>query len=282
MDSHTMNASDNMHLVLYVGNNVGVDHLDTICNFFEKYNLAKVDKIIHVNDKYDNHAILYLQYWENNTTAMNMYERLVNHGVSNIVYDDPYYFTVKLYDETSGKCIMNEDREIDTTDYRDDYVKAENANDDDAVLDTTDYRDDYVKAENADDDGDDVDDDDAVLDTSDYRDDYIKDENTIDNSPFSSIRSYLEEIDEELDEIDEKVNSTSTTLKNHENKIDALTDTIADLFKTVKNNETKMVSLKRVTTQLKKTSSDVYKKHVKNARANNVWNRRLRPRYNTM
>ena len=250
-----MNASDNMHLVLYIGNNVGVNNLDTICDFFEKYNLAKVDKIIHVNDKYDNHAILYLQYWENNTTAMNMYERLVNHGVSNIVYDDPYYFTVKLYDETSGKCIMNEDREIYTTDYRDDYVKAENANDDD---------------------------DDAVLDTTDYRDDYIKDENTIDNSPFSSIRSYLEEIDEELDEIDEKVNSTSNTLKNHENKIDALTDTIADLFKTVKNNETKMVSLKRVTTQLKKTSSDVYKKHVKNARANNVWSRRLRPRYNTM
>ena len=99
---------------LLIENDVQEYDINTIGDFFEGYNLGKVESITH--SKVDNTAILKLEYWYDNSSAKNMCERIYDHGEARIVYDDPNYFTVKFL----------VDEEADTADYRDDYIKNEN------------------------------------------------------------------------------------------------------------------------------------------------------------
>ena len=99
---------------LLIENDVQDHDINTIGDFFEGYNLGKVQSITH--SKIDNTAILKLEYWYDNNSAKNMYERIYHDGEARIVYDDPNYFTVKFL----------VDEEPDTADYRDDYIKSEN------------------------------------------------------------------------------------------------------------------------------------------------------------
>jgi len=99
---------------LLIENDVQEYDINTIGDFFEGYNLGKVESITH--SKVDNTAILKLKYWYDNDSAKNMCERIYDHGEARIVYDDPNYFTVKFL----------VDEEADTADYRDDYIKNEN------------------------------------------------------------------------------------------------------------------------------------------------------------
>lgn len=99
---------------LLIENDVQEYDINTLGDFFEGYNLGKVQSITH--SKVDNTAILKLEYWYDNDSAKNMCERIYHDGEARIVYDDPNYFTVKFL----------VDEEPDTADYRDDYIKSEN------------------------------------------------------------------------------------------------------------------------------------------------------------
>lgn len=101
---------------LLIENDVQDYNINTIGDFFESYQLGKVNSITH--SKIDNTAIVKLDYWCDNQSAKNMCERIYHHGEAHIVYDDPNYFTVKFLEEQY--------EEPDTADYRDDYVKREN------------------------------------------------------------------------------------------------------------------------------------------------------------
>ena len=99
---------------LHIQNNVQYDHLDIIRDFFEKYQLGKVNSVVHSSS--DNSAVLKLDHWYDNNCAKNMCERIYQHGETRIIYDDPNYFTVKFLDY----------QEEDTIDSRDEYIKREN------------------------------------------------------------------------------------------------------------------------------------------------------------
>ena len=103
---------------LHIQNNVQYNHLDIIRDFFEKYQLGKVNSVIHSYS--DNSAILKLDHWYDNNCAKNMCERIYQYGESRIIYDEPNYFTVKFLDY----------QQEDTIDSRDEYIKRENYIDD--------------------------------------------------------------------------------------------------------------------------------------------------------
>ena len=118
---------------LLIENNVSENDLDAISNFFEKYELGKVNDIEY--DEGNKTALLHLEYWCDNVCATNMYNRIREHGETRIVYNDPNYFTVKFYTEIEPNRANDQDTmenpvvvrdERDTGDYRDDYVAREN------------------------------------------------------------------------------------------------------------------------------------------------------------
>lgn len=119
---------------LHIENNVSENDLDTICDFFEKYELGKVNDIEY--DEENKSAIVHLDYWCDNVCATNMYNRIQEHGETRIVYNDPEYFTVKFHTEAEPNLANVQDPmenntvveggERDTADYRDDYVAREN------------------------------------------------------------------------------------------------------------------------------------------------------------
>ena len=118
---------------LLIENNVSENDLDAICDFFEKYELGKVNNIEY--DESNKTALVHLEYWCDNVCATNMYNRILEYGETRIVYNDPDYFTVKFYTDTCcNKDSMNDTMENaivaggerDTADYRDDYVAREN------------------------------------------------------------------------------------------------------------------------------------------------------------
>jgi len=119
---------------LHIENNVSENDVDAICDFFEKYELGKVNDIEY--DQENKSAIVHLDYWCDNVCATNMYNRIQEHGETRIVYNDPEYFTVKFYTEAEPNMANVQDTmenntvveggERDTADYRDDYVAREN------------------------------------------------------------------------------------------------------------------------------------------------------------
>lgn len=122
-----------MITTLIIENNVSENDLDTICDFFEKYELGKVNDIDY--DESNKTALVHLDYWCDSACATNIYHRILEHGETRIVYNDPEYFTVKFYTETVSNHANEHDTlentivasdEWDTGDYRDDYVAREN------------------------------------------------------------------------------------------------------------------------------------------------------------
>ena len=120
-------------VTLLIENNVSENDLDAICDFFEKYELGKVNDIEY--DEGNKTALVRLDYWCDNLCATNMYNRIQEHGETRIVYNDPDYFTVKFHTETEPNQANDQDTmentvvdegERDTADYRDDYVAREN------------------------------------------------------------------------------------------------------------------------------------------------------------
>lgn len=122
---------------LLIENNVSENDLDAICDFFEKYELGKVNNIEY--DEGTRTALLHLEYWCDNVCATNMYNRIREHGETRIVYNDPDYFTVKFYTDICYNKDSMSDSMGDT---------MENAIAVGGVRDTADYRDDYVAREN--------------------------------------------------------------------------------------------------------------------------------------
>lgn len=132
-----MDININMCTTLRIENNVKVDDLNVICDFFENYQLGKVKCISHCDT--DNSAMLELEYWYDNNLAKNTYERMCIYGETKIVYNDPEYFTIKFlnlkteenYNNPSNSVIIqnNDYRNLDnneTADYREDYIEREN------------------------------------------------------------------------------------------------------------------------------------------------------------
>lgn len=118
---------------LLIENNVSENDLDAISDFFEKYELGKVNDIEY--DEENKSALVHLDYWCDNVCATNMYNRIRECGETRIVYNDPDYFTVKFYTEIEPNRANDQDTmentvvdegERDTADYRDDYVAREN------------------------------------------------------------------------------------------------------------------------------------------------------------
>lgn len=90
-----------MNHVLIIENNVQESDVNTIREFFENYQLAKIADIEYNSDTLS--AVINLDYWYDTSSARNLYERIQNYGVANIVYDDPLYFTVKFYADQDNK-----------------------------------------------------------------------------------------------------------------------------------------------------------------------------------
>ena len=116
-----------MSHTLIIENHVLESDLDTIRDFFENYQLAKIDTIEYNND--DLNAIVTLDGWYDTGSARNMYDRIVDHGEAKIVYDDPLYFTVKFYDVAG---VVNqeeqeqEQEQEESIDDRNEYIAREN------------------------------------------------------------------------------------------------------------------------------------------------------------
>ena len=115
-----------MSHTLIIENHVLESDLDTIRDFFENYQLAKIDTIEYNND--DLNAIVTLDGWYDTGSARNMYDRIVDHGEAKIVYDDPLYFTVKFYDVAGlvNQEEQEQEQEEESVDDRNEYIAREN------------------------------------------------------------------------------------------------------------------------------------------------------------
>ena len=115
-----------MSHTLIIENHVLESDLDTIRDFFENYQLAKIDTIEYNND--DLNAIVTLDGWYDTSSARNMYDRIVDHGEAKIVYDDPLYFTVKFYDVAGlvNQEEQEQEQEEESVDDRNEYIAREN------------------------------------------------------------------------------------------------------------------------------------------------------------
>ena len=115
-----------MSHTLIIDNHVLESDLDTIRDFFENYQLAKIDTIEYNND--DLNAIVTLDGWYDTGSARNMYDRIVDHGEAKIVYDDPLYFTVKFYDVAGlvNQEEQEQEQEEESVDDRNEYIAREN------------------------------------------------------------------------------------------------------------------------------------------------------------
>lgn len=127
---------------LIIENNVQESHIDTIREFFENYRLAKIANIEYNSDSLS--AIVNLDYWYESGSARNLYERIQDYGVANIVYDDPLYFTVKFYENQHEK-VDNPYQELRDDGEEDVY----NVKEDQDFNDDVDDRDEYIARENS-------------------------------------------------------------------------------------------------------------------------------------
>lgn len=145
-----------MNHVLIIENNVQESDLNTIREFFENYQLAKITDIEYNSDSQS--ALVNLDYWYETGSAKNLYERIQDYGVANIVYDDPLYFTVKFYADQDNKL----DEHYEEQDKHQEQGKHYRVDDDvvndvdDDVVDLDQYsedsvddRDEYIARENS-------------------------------------------------------------------------------------------------------------------------------------
>lgn len=142
-----------MNHILIIENNVKESHIDTIREFFENYRLAKIADIEYNSDSLS--AVVNLDYWYDSGSARNLYERIQDYGVANIVYDDPLYFTVKFYENQHEKVDIPY-QELDDVEEDVDNVKHDVEDDVDDVdsvkadvEDDVDDRDEYIARENS-------------------------------------------------------------------------------------------------------------------------------------
>ena len=132
-----------MSHTLIIENHVLESDLDTIRDFFENYQLAKIDTIEYNND--DLNAIVTLDGWYDTGSARNMYDRIVDHGEAKIVYDDPLYFTVKFYanaviDAVIDAVVVKEEKE--------EKDEEEQEEEEEEYEESVDERDEYIAREN--------------------------------------------------------------------------------------------------------------------------------------
>ncbi len=96
--------------ILTIPDNVLPLDIETIYNWFERYNIAKVNNVtfhLHEEPEYyveDNnghygYAVIYIDEWYDNTCACNFYEHIYNLN-GKMVFDDPYYWEIEFYDYT--------------------------------------------------------------------------------------------------------------------------------------------------------------------------------------
>ena len=96
-----------MTTMLLVENLKSENDVENIHEFFEKYQIGKINTIEYRDETHD--AIVKMDYWYANRGAENMHERIEYHGSTPIVYDDPNYFTVKFYQSTNDNITNNMD-----------------------------------------------------------------------------------------------------------------------------------------------------------------------------
>lgn len=157
---------------LLIENYVYPHHIDVIANYFEKYQIAKVESIQYCETNMS--AILKLEYWYDNICAANLFERINETGEANIVYDDPEYFTLKFIEQV----------EEDTVDSREEYIARENHNvNSDSEPDDKPDKDDgnYEGEDDANCDGYERDEDDSYYNQDYLEDDVIENSNNITN-----------------------------------------------------------------------------------------------------
>jgi len=130
-----------MNHVLIIENNVQESDVNTIREFFENYQLAKIADIEYNSDTLS--AVINLDYWYKTRSALNLYESIQDYGMANIVYDDPLYFTVKFYENQDNK--LDEYYEEQPIEYLDKDQYDEDQYDEDSVDD----RDEYIAQENS-------------------------------------------------------------------------------------------------------------------------------------
>ena len=142
-----------MNHVLIIENNVQESDINTIREFFENYQLAKISDIEYNSDTLS--AVINLDYWYKTRSALNLYERIQDYGVANIVYDDPQYFTVKFYDDQYDKMDKyNHDQDkLEQHPIKDNEVDNSDQEDEDEdeheYEDEVDDRDEYIARENS-------------------------------------------------------------------------------------------------------------------------------------
>ena len=143
-----------MNHVLIIENNVQESDVNTIREFFENYQLAKIADIEYNSDTLS--AVINLDYWYKTRTALNLYERIQEYGVANIVYNDPLYFTVKFYDDQDNKLDEYYEEQpledLDKDQHQEDLDKDQHQEDldkDQYSEDSVDDRDEYIARENS-------------------------------------------------------------------------------------------------------------------------------------
>ena len=130
--------------------NVNINHIDIIREYFVKYNIGKINDIAFYKSfvcSDNGYVIIELDEWYNNKTSENMYERMVNYGEVRLVYNDPQYFIMKFYNiPKHGEEYLDRENKIaeETPDYREEYLDRENT----IKEETPDYREDYLDREN--------------------------------------------------------------------------------------------------------------------------------------
>lgn len=102
--------------------------VNKIYEWFEKYNIAKVENVdfheheeeeYYVEDgpSYYGYAIINIKEWYDNTCSRNFYENICNMKCK-MVFDDPYYWELEFYDYTlynnlhSNSCECSHDNEV--------------------------------------------------------------------------------------------------------------------------------------------------------------------------
>ena len=256
-----MNTVNSQPDILIVEGDVRESDLNTIQNYFEKYYLGKVDKIVyhHPNSSCNGKALVYLEYWYNNICAENMYNRILETGEARIVYNDPHYFTVRSH--STGE---------ESADYRDDYVMTEN--------DVTHFTDDNYATE--------------VNDPTVNNDPTANHGNSWANDEYDeeeSEKDYGEEDhsdvhsnhDSEQDEMIGVVYDLKDQMGGIQVDVDNHTKKLEDIVKYISEAHGHIVFLKRKNRNLTRITNILMKKHKSmNHTTNraNVWVRRLRPR----
>ena len=99
-----------MMTMLLVQNLKSENDVENIHEFFEKYQIGKINTIEYRDETHD--AIVKMDYWYANRGSENMHERIKYHGPTPIVYDDPEYFTVKFYQPSNISNSIDMDRNV--------------------------------------------------------------------------------------------------------------------------------------------------------------------------